>query len=209
MRGTLRESIDFKSDIVYGQINGLDESQKKYVSEVVAERTAKKTKPAKIRFIPALYSFPLDFLRLWLREQKSRFNKDPIGAMSYRLNWKNLVKRQLWKHGSSKLFKYDYPVEGEKYVYFPMYFEDEWQNLVGPHFWSRNMYALIKELTVSLPSDYKLYVKEHPAVPAEVSFSKLKELQAMHNIRVIHPTVQGQALIDGCSALVVLVRTSG
>jgi capsule polysaccharide modification protein KpsS len=97
----------------------------------------------------------------------------------------------------------------EPYVYYPIYSGEEAGYLTVEHFWARNQFALIKEISLSLPVEYKLYVKEHPWNPGEFSFAQLKELKKMKNIRIVDPRTNGQSLIKNSEAVVVLQSFTG
>jgi hypothetical protein len=114
-----------------------------------------------------------------------------VGALLF--GRKKLLKRINWLYLTQIFFKYD-EVLDEPYVYYPIYSGEEAGYLTVEHFWARNQFALIKEISLSLPVEYKLYVKEHPWNPGEFSFAQLKELKKMKNIRIVDPRTNGQSL---------------
>ena len=187
----------------------LNDEQRELVWQVLQDRTAEKHGLAKLRSIPRLRHFPSRFAKSWLSERKYQRMGDPIGVAWQRHTRQVLLKRMWWRHVTFRLFPYDHAFAGEKYAYFPLYFEREWTNLVGPHFWARNMLPLIKEIALSLPAGYQLYVKEHPAVPGEMSLLRLWNIRRIPNVKIVHPLVQNQSLILNSAAVVILLGSSG
>lgn len=145
-----------------------------------------------------------------MRERAARRKGEAIAVVAARLTRRKYWNVFRWRFVSSRLFRYDLPREGDAYVYLPLFFEKEWQNLVGAHFISTNLTAVVREVSLSLPHGHLLYVKEHPAVPGEFSLARLRELRAIPNVRVIDPRASGRHLVAKSAATVsILSGTSG
>ena len=192
---------------IEGGYKPLTDAQRKQALELVAARMKSNEGPARLRKIVPPKLFPRKYLTSWLAERSFRLSEDPIAIAEKRLERKFMVHRSLWNI-TRRLFPYAQPTN-EPYVYFPLFFEDEALTLANYRYWAKNMLSLVKEIAASLPEGYYLYVKEHPGVPGEISVSRLRALQRIPKVKVIDPIVQGQALIKGCQAIIVLQGTAG
>lgn len=189
-------------------VRELEPKEREDVIGLIKERTKRKELPPQIRNI---YDFRQTLIRLiktLVEEIRTKFTKDPVWKAGLRLYRENLVKRALWRYITLKIFPYDRP-EDERYVYFPMYFENETMTLANHHFWAKNQMALIREIATSLPEGYHLYVKEHPSVPGEFSFFELRRIKNIAGVKLMHPLTSSQALIMQSSAVVVLSGSAG
>lgn len=192
---------------IKGGYKPLTVDQRKQALALVEARTKVKPGSATIRKYVSLKSFPYRYLQSWLSEKSLSIASDPIVKAGKRLERQFMKRRALWTI-TRRLFPYDLPAN-EPHVFFPLYFEGESMTLANYRYWAQNMLPLVREVAASLPEGYCLYVKEHPAVPGEQSVFKLRTMQRIAGVKVIDPLVQGQSLIKGCSAVVVLQGTAG
>ena len=114
------------------------------------------------------------------------------------------IKDRLMKNSS----KFKQPVEGEKYVFFPLQIQPEASTSVRGK-WYINQLALIENISKSIPCDYKLYVKEHMK-----NFSKRprgfhKEIIKLPNARLISPLCNTIDLIKKSSLVTTITGTIG
>ncbi len=149
-----------------------------------------------------------DFFYYFHSAVKARFQNDPIDAAVTKYANKRLVRQSWYKYVTYNMFSYDKPLK-EPYVYFPIFYEREAFNLASFHYWTDNQDSLIKEIAENLPVGMKLYVKEHPATPGELSLKRLQKIKKIRNVRLIHPLTDRQLLIDNSEAVVVLNGSSG
>ncbi len=85
----------------------------------------------------------------------------------------------------SRWFPYfEDPVEGEKYVYFPLHLIPESTTLIKSPFYP-NEIAVIEAVSKALPLGWKLYVKEHGAMLGERPICFYKKISELTNIRLM------------------------
>jgi hypothetical protein len=73
-----------------------------------------------------------------------------------------------------------------------------------------NQLEVIKNLVKSLPMGYELYVKEHPLMYAR-SWRKIsiyKEIMNLPNVKLIHPSVAANELLEKCALVVTISGTT-
>ena len=98
----------------------------------------------------------------------------------------------------------------ESFVYFPLPMEQERATLIGAPFYT-NSIELIRNIVKSLPVNYKLYVKEHPAQLSRDwrRISDYKEIMNIPNVRLIHPSVSIEKLYKDCSLVIAVGAAPG
>lgn len=99
---------------------------------------------------------------------------------------------------------YTNPVEGEKYIYYPFHVPLDVQLTARcPEFFKQE--SLVGQIAESVPSEYKLYIKEHPAAIGGYSLSKLKKVITSHNnIRLIHPRYNSYDIIKNATCIITV-----
>jgi len=118
-----------------------------------------------------------------------------------------LIKKKLNEKFINKNFKKN--IVDSKFVFFPLHFEPERSMLVGAPFYPDQI-EIIRKIAKSMPIEYKVYVKEHPAmiVAGWRSKSFYKELLKIPNIRLIYPLVNPIELYKKCSLVLTINGTS-
>lgn len=95
------------------------------------------------------------------------------------------------------------------FIYFPLHVEPERVLLIGSPFYT-NQLEIITNIVKSLPVGYKLFVKEHPLMSTrgwrKISF--YKELNALPNVKVIHPSIIPEEMIKKSSLVISISGTS-
>ena len=73
-----------------------------------------------------------------------------------------------------------------------------------------NQLEIIKNIVKSLPIGYELYVKEHPLmyVRSWRKISIYKEIMNLPNVRLIHPSVASNELLEKCSLVITISGTT-
>lgn len=91
----------------------------------------------------------------------------------------------------------------QKYVFFPLQVQPEYANNVLAPMWM-NTISVIETLAKSIPSDWVIYVKEHPAMLSDRLRSKnfYKKIKAIPNV-IFAPTHQGTYDIIKNSQIVI------
>lgn len=98
----------------------------------------------------------------------------------------------------------------EKFIYFPIHFEPE-RSITDPAPFYTNQIELITNIVKSLPADYCLCVKEHPA-QSMTGWKKLDFYKAIHklsNVRLFHPTFSQEEILQKCSLVITIVGSTG
>ena len=100
--------------------------------------------------------------------------------------------------------------KSESFVYYPLSTELERSLLIGAPFYI-NQIEVIKWIAKSLPINFKLYVKEHPAQIKRGwrSSADYKEIMNIPNVVLIHPSFSNEYLYKNCSLLVTIVGSAG
>ena len=94
------------------------------------------------------------------------------------------------------------------FIYFPLHQEQEKVTLIGTPFYI-NQFEIIQNIAKSLPVGYKLYVKDHIVMNVRGwrSVYEMKEIINLHNVELLHPSVNGDELIKK-SDLVISIKGS-
>lgn len=188
----------------------LSEKEKKDAYEFIRERLPASGKKMVLRFVPPSFTKTFrEWVSLWRSDTSLEIKKDPIRVAALRYGRFRLMKQLKWKYLTQPFFRYDMPKENEDFVYFPLYSGLETSYLVREPYWARHELSLIEEIAKSLPVGMFVYVKEHPHNPGDFTFSELRSLQKNSAIRVLHPSISSQYLIEKSKAVVVVGGTAG
>lgn len=107
------------------------------------------------------------------------------------------------KHNRRFASNYDYyPLERVgKFVYFPLQFQPESAiDIMAPYF--SNQIETARQVAMSLPGDYTLVVKEHPAMVGLRSTSYLEKLDKTPNVKLVDHRISGEEILKK-TALVI------
>lgn len=96
------------------------------------------------------------------------------------------------------------------FVYFPLGVEPEANILKTAPFFT-NQIEMIRSIAKSLPVGYELYVKENPAqINREWrKISEYKEIIEIPNVKLLHPSVSNEKLLENSSLVMTIAGTSG
>ena len=95
-------------------------------------------------------------------------------------------------------------------IYFPLQAEPERTTLIqAPNY--TNQIDVITNIVKSLPPGYELYVKEHPLNIFREwrSVCDYKKIMKLPNVKLIHPSVKSEDLIEKSSLVITISSTSG
>ena len=102
-------------------------------------------------------------------------------------------------------------VENKKpIIYFPLQIEPERSLLIqAPNY--TDQIKVITNIVKSLPQEYELYVKEHPASVFREwrSVRDYKKIMKLPNVKLIHPSVRSEDLIKKSSLVITISSTTG
>jgi len=100
-------------------------------------------------------------------------------------------------------------IKDEKFVFFPLHVSPERYIDISAPFYA-NQLEVVQHIAKALPVDCKLYVKEHFAMVTrywrEISF--YKEILALPNVELIHPSVSSEEIIKKSSLVTTITGTA-
>jgi len=133
--------------------------------------------------------------------------KSPINVLMKES--KLLLKKRFRKNFINKNFKTKISKKNP-FVYFPMHLEPERMLLIKTPYYT-NQLELIKNIAKSLPIDFRLFVKEHPAqqLSGWRKISYYKEIMNLSNVELFHPSTPNEELIKNSSLIITIAGTSG
>jgi len=96
------------------------------------------------------------------------------------------------------------------YVFFPLHTEIERSLLIAAPFYV-NQIETIRSIAKSLPINFKLYVKEHPAQIKRSwrKISEYKDVMDIPNVVFVHPKASNEELYKNCSLIISIAGTTG
>ncbi len=190
---TYPEEIRRKAD---GYISSM---RKEYVKPILMNETG-KVPTFKIGFMKT----PLVYL---VRKSKSCYN-DKYDYIDYR-KYEHVFDsvRFYFRYRSYRKY-YKKPNYADKYVFFALHFQPEATTLVCAPKYEKQLF-FIDNLVKSLPSDTKLYVKEHYAFLGHREPGFYNRLKQYGNVVLINPLAQSKDLILHSEAVVTLTGTVG
>jgi hypothetical protein len=162
----------------------------------------------KIRILRSPLSFAKAIVMNIIRKEDKRHRKhfkniDYIPPMTLLRN----IFREYICFSYFKKIKFYIPKEKDKYVYFPLQYEPEAHTMVQALYFT-NQIELIRAVAKSLPGDYTLYVKEHPAMYGRRKRGYYKQILGIPNVKLISYEYTFDYLIRKCSAVVTATGTS-
>lgn len=137
--------------------------------------------------------------------------KNPHGGDPYETKpWHYLIDRIQRKlrvlYGFGDLYRA--PDYRESYAFFPLQLEPEMATSLFSKFYTDQLW-LVKQAAKSLPVDFRLYVKEHPAMFGYRTRRFYREVAKIPNVKLIAPAVSGTELIARARLIFTLTGTSG
>lgn len=102
------------------------------------------------------------------------------------------------------------PPTGEKYIYYPLHVNPEYSTNFQGTLWMNQLYN-IELLSKSIPHDWVVYVKEHPAMfiarlRPKAFYDKIVQFP---NVRMVPVSMTGEELIKGAQIVAVVTGTTG
>tara|TARA_B100000953_G_scaffold136448_1_gene112890 strand:+ start:915 stop:2453 length:1539 start_codon:yes stop_codon:yes gene_type:complete len=96
------------------------------------------------------------------------------------------------------------------FVYFPLGVEPEANILITAPFFT-NQIEMARSVAKSLPVGYELYVKENPAQISREwrKISEYKEIMEIPNVKLLHPSVSNEKLLENSSLVLTIAGSSG
>ena len=108
------------------------------------------------------------------------------------------------------LSKLNYPSLKNKYIYYPLHLNPETSTLLKGNDYMNQEY-LIETISKNIPYNFKLYVKEHPAMldshPRKKSF--YKRIMKLPNVVLINTNMDSRKVISKAKAVIIVDGSSG
>ena len=150
------------------------------VSKTIRYLSLGKRRKQTRKIIASAFTGPIEMSKAWLRRQYS------------------LPK-----------YKFDEPVGGEQFIFFPLHSEPETSiSLNAP--WIGNQAELAWNIATSIPIEMKLYVKDHPRMYGLRTIQYYKRMRERSpNVRVLHPLTNTLDFIQSARLVIVVSGTTG
>jgi len=103
---------------------------------------------------------------------------------------------------------YDETDPDDAYVFFPLQFEPEMFASLFSGFYTDQLW-LVRQIARAVPIEFKVYVKEHPAMYGYRPKSFYRELKNIPNVKLIRPTEKTFDLIRNARLITTLTGTVG
>lgn len=106
--------------------------------------------------------------------------------------------------------RYFDPIDGERdpFVLFALHLQPESSTLVRGQFF-QDMLAVIRNLALSMPAGFKLYVKEHDVMFGQRPLAFFHQLKRMPNVVCVSPYESGPDLVRRAAAVATVTGTIG
>jgi len=96
----------------------------------------------------------------------------------------------------------------KNFAFFPLHYEPEVAVSLYAPFWTDQI-NLIKQIAKSLPIDFQLYVKEHPAMVGYRTANYYRQLKKIPNLKLLNPNIPSYDIIKQTKIALVLSGTAG
>jgi len=147
----------------------------------------------------------------WWSRAIFRYLSDPYRNDYSNINpfweiWDNFKKKIRVLIGFDDL--YDQIDLSEDFAFFPLHLEPEIATLLYAPFY-KDQFWIIKQIAHSLPLNFKLYVKEHPAMAGFRTRRFYQELKKIPNVKLVKPSIGSLPLIDHAKLTLTISGTAG
>ena len=118
------------------------------------------------------------------------------------------IKRYFFYFITENFIKYEKEVTTSKYVYFPLHLQPEATLLSTAPVFSDQL-SIIRGLSASLPSGYKLVIKDYPLQGGYRPPSFYKQIKKLPNVILYHRVFPSIKLVENCEMVVTIQGTVG
>lgn len=133
--------------------------------------------------------------------------KNPTTIPPHRMIFQRL-RRIARVQASQVLETFEEPVDGERFVLYPIHFQPEASTLVQAPMYLDQV-ALIEDMAKSLPVGHRLYVKEHLSNRGRRPLEFYDLIRSIPAVRLLGPDVDTWSLIRNAAAIAVITGTMG
>ncbi|RZD43877.1 MAG: hypothetical protein CXT78_07425 [Thaumarchaeota archaeon] len=211
-----RYQISSKHDILDECYKKIDVSVNKKFSDEYIKKIEKKLSLSHFQhensksYIKNKILFILGFVQNFFIVKKeseslySNFKKTSIIKRYFNLlkiNLKRIIRKQFLDNNCVKKIPHN-----EKFVVFPLHLQPEYTtSFLAPFF--TDQIVLIENIARSLPINYILYVKEHPAMGAFAYWREIeyyKRILKIPNVKLIHPNIDSTLIFKNSEMIITI-----
>jgi len=198
---------------------GLSAQQTRLAEEFVSTFRGKRLRSA--IHAPAFRS-PMKFDRTSLATLMQRAKRVPfrvrtyledgnfeIGSYNGAPPWEPVLKDllRIVRHVVCEATIFEARITPGKKIYFPLHVQPEFTIDVRAPYYT-NQLALIENIAKSVPSGYRLVVKDHPGMRGGRHLRYYRELRKLYNVQLLSPSFDSHHIIQSCDAVVTIVGTT-
>lgn len=180
-----------------------------YLKGLIASKDSREFSSSFLSSKSKLFRAALQFL--FSKNSNIKTHYTYYGRTKLRVLFYSILHLLKKKHRSHFINKYFIrTLDDELFVFYPLQTEPERSLLIAAPFYTDQL-RTIKDVVKSLPVNYKLYVKEHPTqiVRDWRSISFYKEIMALPNVKLIHPSAATEDIVKKSSLVVTVGGTAG
>jgi len=200
--------IDFKISSIPKNLKSFEELRnhiKKYSNQhlvAISNRRGSKKNILKAGLKFLLSNETMEFQNFYQNINKTKFNVlfKESNLIRQRAQRKSFVDKNFLKSFDNE----------SPFVFFPLHFEPEQTLLIKTPYFT-NQIEVITNIAKSLPIEYTLLVKEHPAMRLS-GWRKISDYQKIldiPNVKIIHPSILNEVIIPKSSLVITISGTSG
>jgi hypothetical protein len=117
---------------------------------------------------------------------------------------KNYFRKQFLNKNAIKNTSY------EKIIFFPLHLEPDRATLINSPFYTDQL-DIIFNIAKSLPTRYKLFVKEHGSQSLLMwkKTSFYKKILSIPNVELVHPSMNPKKMLEQCKLVITIAGTTG
>jgi hypothetical protein len=132
-----------------------------------------------------------------------------VGSYNGTLPWEGLLKDllRMVRHVVCETTIFETEVTKGKKIYFPLHVQPEFTIDVRAPFCT-NQLALIENIARSVPSGYRLVVKDHPGMRGYRTLNYYREIKKLYNVQLLSPSVDSHELIQSSEAVLTIMGTT-
>lgn len=148
---------------------------------------------------------PYKRIWLWYTKKKPRYNYIKSTGISIDYRPPRILLRDHYCHKKYKKFMDNFNYYSfdkiEKFVYFPLQFQPEDTiDVLAPFF--SNQIETARQIAMSLPDDYTLVVKEHPAMVGLRTPSYIEKVARTPNVKLVDYKISSEEIIKRADLIV-------
>lgn len=188
----------------------ISENEIKCLKDYIAEYINKKTI---LWGDPETYDVKWDnkYIAKFFKRIKKSYNiRNELPQFTNRAIIKDFLQRAYNKYRAEKIYSDFNDIKNNEkgYLYFPLHYpKDSQLTLRGKPF--LNQAAIVEIVSRYVPYPYTLLVKEHPQARGYFSFSELKKINLISNVKIIHPFTNSHDIIPNSIGIIAINSSVG